>query len=720
MIRFKTFIAMKSKVSNHYTLTISNFTPSLGLRLARIPFDSNQNTMKRKSMKTKQGSKPSLNQSPILSEVNMMSGAIDSNANSASSCIVDIKSTKDQTSQDEQLHDFVQNERNHCERKAREKNRGRRAKNKKRGNDETYVIVICKDSAVFHFCEDIRSTINYIKQHVINKSDGKKINSAQLEKYRKMNFDDWLEFTYSSDNPNRDSNVFNNFDYSKYNMQCIIGAATQVIKAKDIIETITISTKDTLVPIDMDHCVEIFKDPKNYPLHIMCSRFTSANKIATIKMAEIEEVPKVSEIVSIDLTNSTDDESYQDSNHHHKKETYVNFSQSRISQLPTRKAQDCDSIRHNRTSCWLIDILVALPDPIPEYELDEVVITSVGVGRIISQQIRRYVESQTPPLSSIIVYEIRYPCFVMYSIQDNIESISSTDWASQTVLKYKKIHLTRMDVLRLDPQTYINDSLVNFLIKVYMEGLNLNDEKVNINLEKSIYIYPTYFYTRICNSMGRTIYKDTKEGRKKLWEEIKGWTNGIDILEKQFLIVPVNYALHWSFALICNPGLCFGIPPKYSFTNSMEIKSDESLLLPCILNFDSGKQFRLHRSQTVNSVLRKYLNAYFENFTCNQYDSDLRRNVEYKDRISAANLPCISVKCPQQMNLSDCGIYMLDMIEKILLHPPKVDAEFINNKDREWDLFTLKTELDVDNKRLRIKGFIYQLMQRNRKKFTNN
>eukprot|EP00957_Ditylum_brightwellii_P099690 7594164-Ditylum_brightwellii.AAC.1 len=106
-----------------------------------------------------------------------------------------------------------------------------------------------------------------------------------------------------------------------------------------------------------------------------------------------------------------------------------------------------------------------------------------------------------------------------------------------------------------------------------------------------------------------------------MWSDLKGWTKGVDLLQKKFLLLPVNFDLHWTFVLVCNPGRAieWSLPLNNGSNcddgmSSKDISSAKSPILPstpttlskkagnevnvpCIIHFDSGKQFRLHRPQ---------------------------------------------------------------------------------------------------------------------------
>ena len=373
-----------------------------------------------------------------------------------------------------------------------------------------------------------------------------------------------------------------------------------------------------------------------------------------------------------------------------------------------------------------------------------------------------------------------------------------------------------MDRLRLWPLTYLNDSLVNFYMKFLVkEKLARVGSPLGTG---DFHIFPTYFYSRLTYlESGGTAYRDSQSSRKQLYRDLKGWTKGVDIFEKKFLIFPINYDLHWTFVLVANPGdVLRVIPPPappmktaakaaagrpgrtggsldnaaapakklkapsndenevvtfedskafdsiasenagtdidnratssssnaapagltivcpdehdkmpsshsylppgsrstsassdegskifdcsgsggiahvgpaksqeaslpenavaapYSMTStpSRAPKSDPTLA-PCLIHFDSGKHFKLHRSATIFKHIRKYLTACYESTRSEEFPLC---------SISAKTLPGFAPPIPQQENAKDCGVYMLEMIERVLCNPLEINASFIEKK----------------------------------------
>lgn len=90
------------------------------------------------------------------------------------------------------------------------------------------------------------------------------------------------------------------------------------------------------------------------------------------------------------------------------------------------------------------------------------------------------------------------------------------------------LHSSALQINR--PLTYLNDSLINFYIKyMIMENLSATGSTLSVD---DFHVFPTYFYSRISHLQnGGTAYKDTKVARKKLYQDVKGWTKGVDIFK---------------------------------------------------------------------------------------------------------------------------------------------------------------------------------------------
>mmetsp|Transcript_10190 Transcript_10190/g.22059 ORF Transcript_10190/g.22059 Transcript_10190/m.22059 type:complete len:967 (+) Transcript_10190:216-3116(+) len=91
----------------------------------------------------------------------------------------------------------------------------------------------------------------------------------------------------------------------------------------------------------------------------------------------------------------------------------------------------------------------------------------------------------------------------------------------------------------------------------------------------------------------------------------------------------------------------------------------------CMIHFDSGKHFKLHKTTEILSNIRKYLNAY--------YDSEYATS-HPNCSFSVKNMPGFAAAIPQQDNTKDCGVYMLENAERMMRCTPVIDNEFVKRK----------------------------------------
>jgi sentrin-specific protease 7 len=102
-----------------------------------------------------------------------------------------------------------------------------------------------------------------------------------------------------------------------------------------------------------------------------------------------------------------------------------------------------------------------------------------------------------------------------------------------------QVTVERDDVLRLNEQEFLNDNLVTFYLR-YLEH-TLQESRPEV--AKRIYFHNSYFYT--------TLTKGAKRGIN--YQAVQRWTRTVDIISKDYIIVPICESLHWYVAIICNP-----------------------------------------------------------------------------------------------------------------------------------------------------------------------
>ncbi|EPQ67491.1 Peptidase [Blumeria graminis f. sp. tritici 96224] len=103
-----------------------------------------------------------------------------------------------------------------------------------------------------------------------------------------------------------------------------------------------------------------------------------------------------------------------------------------------------------------------------------------------------------------------------------------------------KATVDQADIERLDEGEFINDNLMMF----YLRWLQHRTEQEYPEVAKRVYFYNTFFYERLTkNSKGKTGIN---------YDNVERWTSKINLLEYDYIVVPVNENFHWYVAIICN------------------------------------------------------------------------------------------------------------------------------------------------------------------------
>lgn len=281
--------------------------------------------------------------------------------------------------------------------------------------------------------------------------------------------------------------------------------------------------------------------------------------------------------------------------------------------------------------------VVARPDATPGYEVGEWVLTPFGPGIVESFCIDRFADSLDSLVNPILSYQVSLPFGTLFVMSREVQPFDGSPYANETVVSVSKPSLTRGDVVRLRPGVYLNDSLVNF----FLQRQPRNDK---------VHVFSSYFYTRIAD-LASTHTMSSPEFHSLLWKNIKGWIKNVDIWKMDMLVIPIHDRLHWSVVAVCHPGLLLH-------------PNEEDERVACLLHLDSGKRFRLHTSSVLFNRIRVFLQV----------------SLKEQHQVEMESLPGGSPPVPAQANETDCGVYMMEWIERLLNDGLTVTQEFIDAK----------------------------------------
>ncbi|XVE49475.1 hypothetical protein DITRI_Ditri01bG0085200 [Diplodiscus trichospermus] len=241
------------------------------------------------------------------------------------------------------------------------------------------------------------------------------------------------------------------------------------------------------------------------------------------------------------------------------------------------------------------------------------------------------------------------------------------------------ISISKRDVELLRPKTFINDTIIDFYIK-YLKN------KIRPEEQHRFHFFNSFFFRKLADldkglsSAGQA---------RAAFQRVHKWTRKVDIFEKDYVFVPVNYSLHWSLIVICHPG---------EVTTFKDDPTENLLKVPCILHMDSIRGS--HRG--LKDLFRRYL---FEEWK--QRHKDTADDVPSK----IFHLQFVPLELPQQENSFDCGLFLLHYVELFLLQAP---TDFCPSKITGSSNFLTMNwfpPAEASSKRSYIKKLIYEIME---------
>ncbi|KAL1344707.1 hypothetical protein AAHE18_08G065700 [Arachis hypogaea] len=182
------------------------------------------------------------------------------------------------------------------------------------------------------------------------------------------------------------------------------------------------------------------------------------------------------------------------------------------------------------------------------------------------------------------------------------------------------VSLSKRDVDLLRPDTFVNDTIIDFYIHFFFRKLADMDKNP----------------------------ASASDG-KAAFLRVRKWTRKVKLFEKDYIFIPVNFNLHWSLIVICHPG---------EVVNFNDKERDKSLKVPCILHMDSIKGSHCG----LKNLVQSYLWEEWKERHATTLEEDLESRF--------LNMRFLSLALPQQENSYDCGLFLLHYLELFLSEAP--------------------------------------------------
>eukprot|EP00930_Biecheleria_cincta_P099557 TRINITY_DN91185_c0_g1_i1.p1 TRINITY_DN91185_c0_g1~~TRINITY_DN91185_c0_g1_i1.p1 ORF type:complete len:522 (+),score=86.33 TRINITY_DN91185_c0_g1_i1:64-1629(+) len=231
--------------------------------------------------------------------------------------------------------------------------------------------------------------------------------------------------------------------------------------------------------------------------------------------------------------------------------------------------------------------------------------------------------------------------------QPNCASPSSTaadepsaESLDQIVLTMGGLQITRRDTICLDAGNMLNDSVVDFFLRLIHEYLVPT---------ANTYLYSSHFFTRLTAAGATT--------GEVGWQNVKGWTKKKPLYAQQLAIVPINSELHWWLCVIQlhSSNACSVPQPHVAWLDSLPGESS--------------------RYATVLQYVGGYLRKEWSERPALPDGAPMHGAAEslHKELDSSALKADATVllPSPSQENGVDCGVFLLDNVLKLLTN--KID-----------------------------------------------
>ncbi|KAG6599727.1 ubiquitin-specific protease 2A [Phytophthora cinnamomi] len=198
---------------------------------------------------------------------------------------------------------------------------------------------------------------------------------------------------------------------------------------------------------------------------------------------------------------------------------------------------------------------------------------------------------------------------------------------------------------------YLNDNIIDY----YFKRLMLEQFQDNEVVQEKVLFLSSHFYSRLRAGKGPTPSARMEAGYKN----VSTWLSRSNFFNRSIIFIPINKDLHWSLAVIVNPGIAGADP------------CDNEEAFSCIGVLDPLGSY--HRKTAIIRNLRALLRMEWGNSRGRSNDGD--PDSEYAvDRVLT-----LEVKAPQQENSYDCGVYVLKFAEVILKNSLELDLLARNN-----------------------------------------
>ncbi|CAJ1353566.1 unnamed protein product [Effrenium voratum] len=204
------------------------------------------------------------------------------------------------------------------------------------------------------------------------------------------------------------------------------------------------------------------------------------------------------------------------------------------------------------------------------------------------------------------------------------------------VLRYEGISLTARDVELLADEQCLNDSVLDFFLKLAV------DTVAPEHLKGDLYVASTFFFQKLTSG--------GVENGEAGWQNVRRWTRALPggLLGQRFVVIPINEQnIHWWLAVICHA--------RRALEPDGETMLGEAPRIVCL---DSAIE-PLLKGRVV-----AFLRGYLWKEWCERHPNATAFD---EDKVAGQlNLKALAADVPKQANSFDCGIFIIEYLLHLL------------------------------------------------------
>ncbi|KAI3887859.1 hypothetical protein MKX03_015492 [Papaver bracteatum] len=198
--------------------------------------------------------------------------------------------------------------------------------------------------------------------------------------------------------------------------------------------------------------------------------------------------------------------------------------------------------------------------------------------------------------------------------------------------------ITKRDIELLQPMRFLNDTIIDFYIKYLKNKIPPEDGH-------RFHFFNSFFFRKLAD-LDQDL-PSAYQGREA-FQRVRKWTRKVNLFEKDYIFIPINFHHHWSLIIICHPG---------EVAKSKGEDVENPVKVPCILHMNSIEGSHRGIMKVIQSYLWEEWNERTEG-----------ASEDYLSKFH--NLRFVNLEVPQQENSYDCGLFVLHYVECFLQEAP--------------------------------------------------